>query len=134
MEHISSIAELRNTIQLLEVVHDENGRQLKAQFYAAYDAFRPVNLIRSTLSDITSSPNMIENILGTSLGLAAGLASNLLFKGLAGPGILRVLSPILQSGVTSFVAKNTGSLRTKGEIALLRLFRNKNGTSRNLDD
>lgn len=134
MEPISSIAELRSSIQLLEVEHAENGKKLKAQFYAAYETFRPVNLLRSTLNDITSSPNMIENILGTSLGLAAGLASNLFLKGLAGPGIIRVLSPILQSGVTSFVAKNTGSLRSKGEVALLRLFRNKTVTSRNRDD
>jgi len=134
MEPISSIAELRNSIQLLEVEHVENGKQLKAQFYAAYETFRPVNLLRSTLNDIASSPNMIENILGTSLGLAAGLASNMLFKGLAGPGIIRVLTPILQSGVTSFVAKNTGSLRTKGEIALLRIFRNKKVITRNRDN
>lgn len=134
MEPISSIAELKNSIQLLEIEHAENRKQLKEQFYAAYETFKPVNLLRSTLKDITSSPNMIENILGTSLGLAAGLASNLLFKGMAGPGIRRVLSPILQSGVTSFVAKNTGSLRTKGEMALLRLFRNKKVTVRTRDD
>ncbi|MHC1731432.1 MAG: hypothetical protein AB9888_05355 [Bacteroidales bacterium] len=134
MEPISSIAELRNSIQLLEIEHAANGKQLKAQFYAAYETFKPVNLLRSTLKDITSSPNMVDNILGTSLGLAAGLASNLLFKGLAGPGIRRVISPILQSGITSFVAKNTGSLRTKGEMALLRLFRNKKVTVRHRDD
>lgn len=133
MEPISSRADLRNSIQLLEIEHTANGKQLKAQFYAAYETFKPVNLLRSTLNDITSSPNMIENILGTSLGLAAGLASNLLFKGLAGPGIRKVLSPLLQSGVTSFVAKNTGSLRSKGELALLRIFRNKKVTSRNRD-
>ncbi|MDX9728539.1 MAG: hypothetical protein RBT50_04685 [Bacteroidales bacterium] len=133
MEPISSRADLRNSIQLLEIEHTANGNQLKAQFYAAYETFKPVNLLRSTLNDITSSPNMIENILGTSLGLAAGLASNLLFKGLAGPGIRKVLSPLLQSGVTSFVAKNTGSLRSKGELALLRIFRNKKVTSRNRD-
>lgn len=125
MEPISSTAELRKAIQLLEAENTANGKQLKAQFYAAYESFKPVNLLRSTLNDITSSPNMIDNILSTSLGLAAGLASNLLFKGLAGPGLRRVISPLLQSGITSFVAKNTGSLRTKGELALLRIFRNK---------
>jgi hypothetical protein len=131
MEPISSIAELRNSIRLLEIDHAANEKQLKAQFYAAYETFKPVNLLRSTLNDITSSPNIIENILGTSLGLAAGLASNLLFKGLAGPGLRRVISPILQSGITSLVAKNTGSLRSRGEMALLRIFRNKKVIARN---
>ena len=125
MQTITSTADLKQAIQLLENEHAVNGKQLKAQFYATYEAFKPVNLIRGALHDITSSPHLINNILGTTVGLAAGLVSNVVFKGLAGPGIRRVISPVLQSGVTSFVAKNTGSLRSLGEIALLRIFRNK---------
>jgi hypothetical protein len=125
MQTINSTAELKNAIQLLEAEHAANGKQLKAQFYATYDSFKPVNLIRTALRDITSSPHMIDNIVGTTVGLAAGLVSNVVFKGLAGPGIRRVISPVLQSGVTSFVAKHSGSLRSVGEMALLRIFRNK---------
>jgi len=76
---------------------------------------------------------MVDNILGTTLGLAAGLVSNVVFKGLAGPGLRRVISPVLQSGVSRFVSKNTGSLRSMGEIALLRIFRNKRVKSRSRD-
>lgn len=123
MQTITSTADLKKAIQLLENEHSANGRQLKAQFYATYESFKPVNLIRSALHDITSSPHMVDNILGTTFGLAAGLVSNVVFKGLAGPGLRRVISPVLQSGVTSFVAKHTGSLRTIGELALLRIFR-----------
>lgn len=125
MQTINSTADLKNAIQLLEAEHAANGKQLKAHFNATYESFKPVNLIRTALNDITSSPHMFDNIVGTTVGLAAGLVSNLVFKGLAGPGIRRVISPVLQSGVTSFVAKHTGSLRTVGEIALLRIFRNK---------
>ena len=125
MESITSTADLKKAIQLLEAEHAANGKLLKAQFYSTYETFKPSNLIRNTLKDITSSPNMIDNILGTSLGLAAGLVSNLVFKGLAGPGLRRVISPVLQSGVTNFVAQHTGSLRSNAELALLRIFRNK---------
>lgn len=125
MQTITSTADLKKMIQLLEAEHAANGKQLKAQFYATYETFKPVNLLRSAMHDITSSPHMVDNILGTTLGLAVGLVSNVVFKGLAGPGLRRVINPVLQSGVTSFVAKNTGSLRSMGEIALLRIFRNK---------
>lgn len=134
MQTITSTADLKKAIQLLENENAVNGKQLKAQFYAAYETFKPVNLLRSTLHDITSTPHMVDNILGTTLGLAAGLVSNVVFKGLAGPGLSRVISPVLQSGVTSFVAKHTGSLRSMGEIALLRIFRNKRVKSRRRDD
>ena len=125
MQTINSTADLKNAIQLLEAEHAANGKQLKAQFYATYESFKPVNLIRTALRDITSSPHMIDNIVGTTVGLVAGLVSNVVFKGLAGPGIRRVISPVLQSGVTSFVAKHTGSLRSVGAMALLRIFRSK---------
>lgn len=125
MQTINSTADLKNVIQLLEIEHAANGKLLKAQFYTAYETFKPVNLIRSALDDITSAPHLIDNIVGTTLGLAAGLVSNVVFKGLAGPGLRRVISPVLQSGVTSFVAKHTGSLRSMGEMALLHIFRNK---------
>jgi hypothetical protein len=124
MQTITSTADLKKAIQSLEAEHTVKGKQLKVSFYAAYETFSPANLLKSTLNSFTSSPNMIDNVLGTTLGLAAGFASNLLFKGLAGPGLRRVISPVLQSGVTSFVAKNTGSLRSLGEMTLLRIFRN----------
>ena len=125
MHTITSTAGLKKAILLLEAEHAANGKLLKAQVYATYETFKPVNLLRSTLQEITSSPNLIDNILGTTLGLATGLVSNLVFKGLAGPGLQKVISPVLQSGVTNFVSRHTGSLRSMGEIALLRIFRNK---------
>lgn len=134
MRTITSASDLKKAIQLLEAKHADNGKKLKAQFYSTYETFKPVNLLKSTLHDITSSPHMVDNILGTTLGLAAGLVSNVVFKGLASPGLSRVISPVLQSGVTSFVAKHTGSLRSTGEMALLRIFRNKRVKPRNRDD
>jgi hypothetical protein len=102
-----------------------DGRLLKEQFYSTYESFKPVNLLRNTLHDISSSPNLIDNILGTALGLATGLISNIVFKGMAGTGFKKLISPVLQSGVTNFVAQHTGSLRSIGEIMLLRIFRKK---------
>ncbi|MDZ7634305.1 MAG: hypothetical protein U5L72_07680 [Bacteroidales bacterium] len=125
MRTITSTADLKKTIQLLEDEHAANGKLLIAQFQATYETFKPVNLLRSALQNITASPNLIDNILGTSLGLATRLVSNLLFKGLAGPGLGKVISPVLQLGVTSLVSQHGGSLRSMGEIALLRIFRNK---------
>lgn len=125
MQTITSTADLKKAIELLEAEHAANGKQLKAHLNTTVESFKPVNLLKNALSDITSSPKLIDNILGTTLGLAAGLFSNVLFKGFGGPGIRRVISPVLQSGVTNFVAKNTGSLRSMGEMALLRIFRNK---------
>ena len=125
MQKITSTADLKTAIQLLEVEQALNGKLLKQQFHTTYESFKPANLLRNTLHDITSSPNLIDDILGTAVGLATALVSNVVFKGLAGAGFKKVLSPVLQSGVTNFVAKNSASLRSAGEILLLRIFRKR---------
>jgi hypothetical protein len=125
MQNINSTAGLKNAIQLLEVKQAANRKQLKEQIYSTYESFKPVNLLKSTLHDISSSPNLIDNVLSIVLGLASGLISNIVFKGMAGTRFRKLLSPVLQSGVTNFIAQHTDSIRSIGEIVLLRIFRKK---------
>ena len=70
MQIITSTSDLKNAIQLLEVEQADKGQLLKEQFYLVYDSFQPARLINGTLSQIVSSPYLIDNILGTAIGLA----------------------------------------------------------------
>ncbi len=76
MQNITSIAELKNAIQLLEVEQADKGKLLKEQFYSTVESFKPANLIANTLNDIEKSPYLIENILGAAVGLVTGFYSN----------------------------------------------------------
>jgi hypothetical protein len=51
MEKISSIAGLKNAIQVLEVQQRIKGHELKEQISLTYESLKPVNLIRNTLKD-----------------------------------------------------------------------------------
>jgi hypothetical protein len=75
MENITSTAGLKNAIQLLEAERTINWQRLKEQFYPTCESLKPVNLLKSTLKDMVSSPYMIENILSTVLSLATGFLS-----------------------------------------------------------
>ena len=125
MQKITSTDGLKNAIQLLEVKQAANRNQLKEQFHATIESFRPVNMLKSTLHDISSSPDLIDDILGTVFGLATGLISNLVLKGIGSARFRKLLSPVLQSGVTNFVGQHANSIRSVGEIMLLRIFRKK---------
>ena len=125
MQKITSTAGLKEAIQLLEAEKVANGKLLKEQFVNTYESFKPVSLIRNTLHDISSSPNLIENILGTALGLGAGYLSRTILPGVTAMKFGKLLSPVLQLGVTNFVTKQSGNIRSMGEVALLRLFRKK---------
>ena len=69
MQNISSVAGLKNAIQLLEVEQAIKWQILKEQFYNTRESLKPINLIKSSLKEITSSPNLIDNILGAALGI-----------------------------------------------------------------
>jgi len=125
MQKITSTASLKEAIQLLEAEKAANSKLLKEQFVNTYESFKPVSLLRSTLHDISSSPNLVENILGTALGLGAGYLSRSILPGVTAMRFGKLLGPVLQVGVTNFVSKQSGNLRSLGEVMLLRIFRKK---------
>ena len=125
MENISSIAELKNAIQLLEVEQDDKGKLLKDQFYITYESFKPANLIANTLNDIGKSPYLIDNILGAAMGLITGFYSNKLILNPQGNKLKKLIGVALQFGVTNLVAKHQGTIRSIGHVIFQHLTRKK---------
>jgi len=107
MPKISSQAELNEAIYLLEVEQDMKGRQLKDQFYATYETFKPGKLFNSTLKDFVSSPMSIDNILGTAAGLTTGFLVRRVLVGASGGILKKLIGTALQLGVTYLVARKT---------------------------
>lgn len=125
MQNISSIAELKNAIQLSEDEQTRRMNQLKEQFYLTWDVFKPVNLIAGTLNDIVKSPHLVENLAGTAMGLVTGYLSKYLIIGKSGYGIRRLIGTLMQVGVTSLVLQNSGSIKSFGRSLFQHLFRKK---------
>jgi len=125
MQKITSIDDLKIAIQLLENEQAQQGRELKEKAMQVYDSFRPVNLITSTISDIAKSPFLIDNIMGTAMGLATGYLSKSLFIGTSVSGIRKLLGSILQFGVTNVVAQNSETIKSFGRSLFQNLFRKK---------
>lgn len=48
---------------------------LKEQFYLTYESLQPVNLIKSALNEVTTTPYLTDNILGETIGLISGYIS-----------------------------------------------------------
>ena len=128
MENITSLAGLKDAIQLLEVDQGIKGQLLKEQLYIAYENLKPVNLIKHTLKEISSSPYLIDNISGTAMGLLSGFLSKKIFIGSSGNLIRKFIGSVLQFGVTNIVAKNSDVIKSVGQ-ALLQLFLTKRNIS-----
>lgn len=116
MEKITSAAGLKNAILLLESDQIIQLQLLKDQFHFTYESFKPVNLLKRTLKDVASSPYLVDNILGTAIGLATGFLSKRIFVGPSGSIFKKLLGSFLQVGVTNTVIRHPDALKAFGEL------------------
>lgn len=122
---MTSTLELKNAIQLLEAEQAENGHLLKEQFFLVIESLKPVNLLKSAIKDISSSPYLVDNIVGTAMGLATGYLSKGMFVGTSGNKIKKLIGTILQFGITNVIAQNSDSIKLFGRSLFQHFFRKK---------
>lgn len=121
MQNITSYSDLKNAIQLLEAEQGVKGQLFKDQLHLTFESIKPINLIRKSLHDISSSPDLVDNILGVATGIASGFLTRKIFIGASGNVIRKILGTVLQFGVTNVVAKNPDTIKSIGQ-AILNLF------------
>ena len=119
MGTITSAAELKNAIQLLEVEQSLCGQQLKEQFHLAYESFKPTSLIRDTLNDVVSSPYLADNMLGAALGLVSGYISKKMAVGTSNSMARKFMGSILQFAVTNLVTQHSETIKSVARFLLL---------------
>jgi len=125
MQNITSVTGLKNAIQILEAEQADRGQLLKEQFRITYESLKPANLFRSSIHDITTSPYLIENIVGTALGLATGYLSKKIVIG-ASTGVFRkLLGSVIQFGITNLVTRHPGTIKSVGQFIFQHIFRKK---------
>jgi hypothetical protein len=129
MQNITSSAGLKDAIQLLAVEQGVKAQLLKDQFYLTMDSLKPVNVLRSTLYDISSSPKLIENILGLTMGITSGFLTNKIFVGASGNLVRKLLGSVLQFGVTNVVAQHPDTIKSYGQMIMKYLLRKREKNS-----
>ncbi|MEN6619529.1 MAG: hypothetical protein ABFC28_08595 [Rikenellaceae bacterium] len=125
MQKITSTTELKEAITQLGYEQAIRGQLLKEQFSITLDSIRPVNLIKDTLKDVVESPDLISNILSTSLGLTAGYFTNRMFAGSSGNLLKRLFGNIIQLGITTIIATNPEAVKSFGKCVLQNIFSKK---------
>jgi hypothetical protein len=130
MNKITSLDELKNAIQLLEVEQALKRQLLKEQLSVTYESLKPVNILRKALNDITSSHDLTDNILGTVTGLASGYLSKKVFIGTSGNIFRKLIGSILQLGVTNLVTQHPDVIKSLGHSVLQYFLRKKETTSK----
>jgi hypothetical protein len=132
MKNITSVAGLKNAIQLLEDEQAGKGQLLKEQFYITYNSFKPGNLLGGTLKEMVSSPYLIENIIDTTISIATGYLAKKIVVGASSNMIRRLLGSVMQLGVTNLVTKHPDTIKRIGQFVFQRFFHKKEMDSKKL--
>jgi hypothetical protein len=111
MRKITTIEELREAIQLLEIQQKKEAVDLKEELNAAYERIHPINLINSTLKDAFGSVELKENLINASTIFASGLLSNVLLRGIKNNSVKKILSTGLMLVVTNFLSKHPDTIK-----------------------
>jgi hypothetical protein len=107
----NAVDSLRESIRLLEIRQAEEGKIFKEQLLITYESLKPVNLIKSTIRDVSSSVEIRSGLLETILSILSGYFTQ---KMIVRPGsnvLMKILGTILQFGVAGFVSKNIELIR-----------------------
>jgi hypothetical protein len=125
METIKSSGELKIAIETLSLEQAVKEKLLKEQFHLAFESIKPANLLKGTLKDVASSPLIIEDIIGTVLGLSTGYLSKKIIVGSSANVIRKIIGSVMQVSISKLVANNVEGIKSAGWNILHMVFKKK---------
>ena len=124
MKGTNHTTELKEAIILLQNKQEHELLLLKEQFHRTCESLKPMNLLKSTFKASIESPGIKDTILNTSVGLATGYFSKLLFVSTSHNPFIKILGMALQFGITKIVAKHPEGIKSIGK-GIVSSIRNK---------
>ena len=117
--------ELKQLIRTKESEIELEGRLLKIHFQRAYESLKPLNIIKSTIKQVISSPEVKTNVVDTVIGFASGFIAKKILVGKSNNVFSKLLGSLIEMTVANKVTQNAD------EIKLLEEVRNYYGVKAN---
>ena len=130
MNHLNQTDALNEKILSLQYKQAVELKLLKEQFHYTYQTLRPINLIKSTLNEVKSAPEVKTNLFNNAIGLTTGYISKLVLFGASRNPIKKLIGTILQFAVTNIASKHGQEIKLAGENILHRILKLKNNTKK----
>jgi hypothetical protein len=96
---------------------------LKEQFYFVHEELKPINLVKNTFKEVFSSPELKNNAIGSTMGLATGYLSKKLVVGSSHNLIKNIVGNVLQFAVANTVSKHSNTIKIIGGHLLGRILK-----------
>ncbi|MFA5419502.1 MAG: hypothetical protein WC341_13710 [Bacteroidales bacterium] len=118
MQDITSALKLKEAILQLESERVAKKQLLKDDFHQVYEGIKPVNLINNTLDDVASSPLLIENMIGTALGLVTGYVTKKIIVGKSDSKLRKLLGTVVEFSIINLVGRRPIVMPSLGRFLL----------------
>jgi hypothetical protein len=132
MQTITNAAELQKAIQLLQEEEVVKRKLLQEEFRNTVESFRPINLLKKAVKDVSASSELMDNIIGHVAGLASGYLSNKIFVGKSGNLLKKIIGVILQLGISKVVSQHPDAVRSLGRFVIDFFLRKKETDSEDM--
>lgn len=124
MHNITNSVELKRAIELLQIEQSEKAQSLRGEFNLALDLVKPARVFRNTLA-ISTTGIVIENLIRATTGIAVGYLTRKFLFNASGNVFKKLLSTVIQVGVTKAVVQHTNEIKSIGEYIFHRIFQSK---------
>lgn len=105
MKPINEKIALKEKIAFLKNKQAEDFLVLKDQYHTTIDSFKPVNLIKNSLQEVITSPDLKANLINGAIGLGTTYLTKNLFNDNSVNPIKRVLGKALKFALKNFIGK-----------------------------
>lgn len=105
MKTINATNTLQQMIVLLQKKQTLELMQLKDQYHYTYESLRPVNIIKSIFTDMTTSAELRGNLINNIVGISTGYLTKKVMLGATHNPFKRILGTLLQFVITNVVTK-----------------------------
>ena len=114
MKEMNRTDALNEMIALLETKQALELALLKEQFHITYDSIKPLNIIKNTLKEVTSTPDIKDSLINNIIGLATGYLSRKVIIGDSDNPFRKILGLLLQLFMAGIVVRHADTIKTVG--------------------
>ena len=107
MNKINHTETLQEAILLLKLQQSGQLDQLKEQYRYTYESLKPINIIKRTFTQLTSTAEFKGNVVSNLIGIGTGYLTKKVLVGSTNNIFKKVFGTLLQLAITNIVTKKT---------------------------
>lgn len=112
---------LKQLILVKETEQYQEGKLLKEHFHLTYESLKPINIIRTTINEAISIPELKKKLVNTAIGITTGFVAKKIFTGRSDNPFIKLSGIILEMVVASKVTNNADEIKAIGNIILKKI-------------